>query len=75
MSVGEELHLQQELERVVVSDSALAASHCSQVGEPNTGNPELVVRRMKALKLLPLLSGHESCTDGRSTAPASLLGT
>lgn len=56
------VNLQQEFECVIVLNPAFTASHGCQVGEPNTGDPVLVVRRVEALEFLPFLSGHESCT-------------
>lgn len=53
-------HLQQQFQRVVVFDPALAAGHSSQVCEPDAGDPVFVVRGVETLKLLPLLSRHEA---------------
>lgn len=61
------LHLQQEFKSVIVFDSALTASHSSQVGEPNTRDPVFVIWRVEAFKLLSLFSRNESCTEQNCT--------
>lgn len=58
-------HVEDALEQHAVPDPALVPRLHSQVGEPHTRDPELVVGGIQALELFVLLWCHEAWVEER----------